>query len=730
MTSHQSIALRLEIERVNLLYRQNMTSLLGVVVFASCYVFVCGSLMVQPLLSIWIGAQVLLCILRLMTSFKWKTRKTKINTMEEARAWHMNVHALIGVSGILWGVAAWIGAHSPDFTQQTIAAITVIFMSAGAIVCWSPSLRPLFAFLIPAMVPWALSYVMSSNSDYHIVGYMGLFLIAVGSRSGMLLNHYINQALKLTIENAELAIELKQEILVKDRAEESLRLALASSNAIEWRWDVENDIFTCKGDLEHAFGLQTNYLTGTLDEVASLFYHDDQEKFRAALLKAALKGSGFESELRVSWPDSQVRDLAIRGQALKSIEGKTVQLTGIAWDTTAQNSQAKLQKEKDIHEAANKAKSIFLANASHEIRTPLAAINGYADTLLKGLGEDSALSADLQVISRNGKFLTSLVNDFLDLSKIESGQFYFQKGIISPFQEIEESLQFVKPTVQEKGLHLEVHYADSVPATIESDPARFRQILINLLSNATKFTSVGFIKIMVQHQITNESEGLFTIRVIDSGIGIDDRTKKQLFEPFWRGQSQEAQRTQGAGLGLALSRNLSQLLGGNLKLVWSVPGKGSEFEFSIRTVLTSASASSHPPEIKKQANGLLHDFKILVVDDAVDLRVLMRRNLEKLGAHVDTCENGLEAVEKALAHPYNVILMDIKMPVMDGYEATSVLRNKGYNLPIVAVTAHASVDDKQKILSAGCNYYLSKPVDLPFLTDIILKSQTAQQPHN
>ena len=718
----QSISLKLEVERVNLLYRQNVQGIIALVLFSSSYVYVCGNLMAPVAFSIWLSLVVVSAVLRISSTISWNRNRARIKTLKEVNRWHNFLQMMLIISAMIWAYAGWLGAQSIDPIQQIATAIIIVFMTAGALVCWAPSMRAMFTFVIPAISPWAISYLVQEPPIYKLIGLIGITYVLLGARAGLALHRYIDESLKVNIQNLHLTTELQQEILVKDRAEEALRLALSSSDAIEWRWNVEKDMFTCQGDLSQSFGMKASFYSGSLDQLAQLFYAEDQQKFRAIMLQVALKGGDFHTDIRISWPDGQMHDLAFRGKAQSDSTGKITHLTGIAWDITAQKSQAKLKHEKDTHEAANRAKSVFLANASHEIRTPLAAINGFVEGLLQEPQQSAELKSDLQAISRNGKYLSSLVNDFLDLSKIESGRFYMQKGPMSPMQEIEESLMLVKPTLDAKGLIYQLVYDSAIPVSIESDPSRFRQIVVNLLSNAAKFTEQGKITLHIGHKIDSNNQGTLVVRVTDTGIGIDDKTRSQLFEPFMRGQTVEVQKAYGAGLGLALSKNLANILGGDLKLNFTEVDFGSEFEFTLNT--GPADLLKFPVVGKKAlAKRTLEKVRVLVVDDAVDLRVLMRRYLEKQGAVVETSENGLEAIDKALTDPIDVVLMDIKMPVMDGQEATKKLRQRGFIKPVIAITAHASADDKQKSLEAGCDYYLSKPVDFNFLTETILKTQ-------
>jgi signal transduction histidine kinase/CheY-like chemotaxis protein len=516
---------------------------------------------------------------------------------------------------------------------------------------------------------------------------------------------------------------LQKEVADKDAAESALRLALQSSNAMEWSWDFSKDRFICKGDLSRSLGLQSRYFSASMNEFLQLLHGEDRLMFQVQAQELALQGGELDTELRVRWSDGKLRDLVFRGRTQLGSDGRISSITGIAWDTTAQKTQGRIRQERDIHEAANKAKSMFLANASHEIRTPLAAINGYVEALLQKQEDPQACEAqtrsDLLAIDRNSKHLISLVNDFLDLSKLDTGRLYIQKSPMSLENELAESILMVKSSLDAKNLELIVIHETPLPPHIESDALRFRQILVNLLTNAIKFTDVGRITIRISHFVSTSGEGNLKLQISDSGIGMDEATKSHLFEPFMRGSNEEVQRVSGSGLGLALSLHLARLLGGDLKLLSSSRGAGSTFELTIHTgvVANLALPTNKKPRITSRDQ--LIGANILVVDDDADLRDLMKRFLIRQGANVDVGENGAIAVELATRRRYDVILMDMKMPILNGYDATAALRSRNYKGPIIALTAYANTDDKNRSLEAGCDNYLSKPVDFAFMVSTI-----------
>jgi signal transduction histidine kinase len=379
-----------------------------------------------------------------------------------------------------------------------------------------------------------------------------------------------------------------------------------------------------------------------------------------------------------------------------------------------------LLAEKEISETANREKSLFLAGVSHEIRTPLASITGYTEFLLQDGETTAATKARLQVIMKHGNHLMVLVNDLLDLARIETGRMLIEKGWMSPAQQIADAVMVVEPVAKAKGLELRTTMASSLPARIYSDATRFRQILINLINNAVKFTHAGRVEIEARME-----GGTFVARVSDTGVGIEPSLVARLFEPFERGKSSTVLREEGSGLGLALSRRLATSLGGNLRLVESCVGQGSVFEFNLACEASMENEGSHSVSLLPSApskDRSLRERKILVAEDDLDLRELIRLYLESAGASIVVCENGQEAVNCALANKFDAVLMDIQMPVMDGYVAMQTLRGEGYAQPIIALTAHASLEDEHRCAESGCSAYVSKPFQPERLVHTIAES--------
>lgn len=372
-------------------------------------------------------------------------------------------------------------------------------------------------------------------------------------------------------------------------------------------------------------------------------------------------------------------------------------------------------------EQANKLKSIFLANVSHEIRTPLNAIIGFSEILMDPTTSESDRQRYVNIIHRTGENLTSIINDILDLSKVEAGHLEIQKSTFSLSAFLEDVRAIIFKKGEEKNLKIEFRKLNDVPDTLYTDQLRLRQVLTNILGNAVKFTNSGSISMCYE-----VIYGSLVFTVKDTGVGIPKEKIPLLFQPFSQVDSSLSRKYEGTGLGLVLARRFAQMLGGNVSLENSKVNEGSTFVVSIalETPPELPQAATVIPETK--ATLMLTNLSVLIVDDVDDNRVLIQRLLSKRGAQVGLAADGAEGLNKALNESYDVILMDIQMPVMDGYEASRKLREAGYNKPIIALTAHAMKDDRERCLEAGCTDYLTKPVQIDNLVKTILSF--TQQP--
>jgi CheY-like chemotaxis protein len=363
---------------------------------------------------------------------------------------------------------------------------------------------------------------------------------------------------------------------------------------------------------------------------------------------------------------------------------------------------------------------------SHEIRTPLTAILGYADLIADPRQTPAERIESIETIRRNGDHLLQVISDILDLSKIEAGRMLLESIPCSPVWVVEDVASAVRARASHKGLRLAVEYEGTIPQTITSDPTRLRQILLNLVSNAVKFTESGEVKIRVRLRGAG-SDSRIEFEVADTGIGMSAIELERIFEPFSQGDESTARRFGGTGLGLAITRRLTELLGGEIR-VESERESGSRFIVSLATGAVGARAEEAPARERAAdpdeatASGL--SGRVLLAEDGPDNQRLVRTILSRAGLAVDIAENGRIAVEKVRAAeradaPYDLVVMDIQMPEMDGHAATRALRSGGYTRPIIALTAHAMSTDRDRCLASGCDDVATKPIDRRALLALI-----------
>ena len=384
-------------------------------------------------------------------------------------------------------------------------------------------------------------------------------------------------------------------------------------------------------------------------------------------------------------------------------------------------------REAMLHaEQTTRVKSEFLANVSHEIRTPMTSILGFTEELLDQAASTSAPRETidaLRTIQRNGDYLLTLLNDILDLSKIESGRLELERVSYSPIAIAIDVARLMRVRAEAKGVPFQVEFLTELPARIEGDPTRVRQVLINLVGNGIKFTEVGSVRLRTWLQDA-PGGGRIVFEVSDTGIGISGAERAQLFRPFRQADSSTTRRYGGTGLGLTISKHLCELMDGSIDFE-SEPGRGTTVRVSFPTGslegVERVRASEDLADTPRGGGAALRlpprlTGRVLLVEDGADNQRLIRLLLAKLGLEIAVCENGQQGVERALAareagEPFDLILMDMQMPIMDGYTATRILRRRGYTGSIVALTAHAMHAERGRCLSAGCDDFATKPVD-------------------
>lgn len=384
--------------------------------------------------------------------------------------------------------------------------------------------------------------------------------------------------------------------------------------------------------------------------------------------------------------------------------------------TEEHEREKELKAAKEEAEQANLLKSAFLANMSHEIRTPLGAMIGFADLLRDPMLSEAERASYIDIMIRNGESLAVIINDILDLSKVEAGHMSLEFSEVNPGKLAAEVVSLMRVKAKEKNLRLELKIEPTTPKTVVTDAVRLKQILTNLVGNAIKFTSSGTIKVKSFGCTSDTGQASLCFEVTDSGMGIAKSEREKIFEMFVQADGSATRRFGGTGLGLALSRRFARALGGDVTITESSPGHGSTFLAQIAHQPERARAKETVKVEERQCSitneaAMLNGVKVLVVDDAPDNQELIGHYLQKAGAVVDSADNGGAGYSKALSKDYDIVLMDIQMPEMDGYTATHKLREAGYQKPIIALTAHVMSDVRQRCVNVGCTGYLPKPIN-------------------
>ncbi len=450
---------------------------------------------------------------------------------------------------------------------------------------------------------------------------------------------------------------------------------------------------------------------------------EDFQEISNAWIHANQTAKSFEHTLRYLRPDGSISWCSFKAAAINATDTVSGWVTTVDDITARRRAEDELIAAKQSAESAMHAKSQFLANISHEIRTPLTAIIGFADALR----EDNSLAPThrhcIDVILNNGNHLLNIINQILDLAKIDAGALSVERTECSLVELLEELRVMFSSIAAEKSLKFNVEYQWPLPRTVTTDPLRLKQILINLIGNAIKFTPAGTVSVKVSW---NAQSRIVNCRISDTGIGLTAEQLERLFQPFYQANESTTRTFGGTGLGLSISQRLIKALGGSIEVA-SEAGKGTTFNFSIqcydsinqpelqqdvddRNSRRSLSSTTEVPSICGS---------ILFADDALDNRRLIEHLLRKTGADITLVENGLEATKVALSRPFNLILMDIQMPFLDGLSATRQIRAAGITTPVIAVSAGAMTSDIERALAAGCTQHLSKPFDKRAFYEII-----------
>ena len=570
----------------------------------------------------------------------------------------------------------------------------------------------------------------------------------------------------LRLEDAYTFTAFVVDITERKRAEEALRtseerlaITVQGSHIGIWDWNLTTNSVYFSPQWKSQLGFDDSTLVNDFQEWESRIHVDDQQSVHK-IIQSCLDGTRnqFEIEHRLRHRDGSDRWILSRGSILRDAYDVASRMVGIHIDTTdRKRTEGELRAAKEAAEAASKSKSEFLANMSHEIRTPMNGVLGTTELLLNSELTDKQRHL-ASTVHRSGRTLLAIINDILDFSKIEAGKLELESVGFDLSQVLSESLELFVETARRKQLCLTQHIGEGVPLYLKGDPVRFRQILMNLLSNAMKFTQTGGVSLTTELVESTTSHVLLRLAVADSGIGIAAAAKSHIFDAFSQADGSTTRRYGGTGLGLSIAKQLVALMGGTIT-VDSTPGNGSTFAFTARLVrqplgaaspkgltpcaqlpepyLTSEQAREAPRpsscSIAPKPPGQKPAARILLAEDSPVNREVAIGMLDLLGYEVDVAENGRQALVAAGGDNIDMILMDCQMPEMDGLTATREIRQRETSLgrrrlPIIALTAHAMQGDREQCLAAGMDDYLTKPYTQMQLREMVLKWLTRKTP--
>jgi len=532
--------------------------------------------------------------------------------------------------------------------------------------------------------------------------------------------------------------DLETEIATRQKAQhdlsqsrERLEMALAAVSDGLWDWRVDTGDVYYSARWFTMLGYPPDAFPPRFETWRDLLHPDDQPSAEAKVMARLETGEPFEEEFRMRTCDGAWKWIMARGQVMeKDASGKALRMLGTHSDVTERKqAMEELRTATAAATAASHAKSEFLANMSHEIRTPLNGVLGMLHLLQTTPLSPEQTEYLTQAVAAS-KRLTGLLSDILDISRIEAGKMSIVGEAFAVAGLLDSIAELFRPAAKEKGLALECALDPGLPPRLIGDEARVRQILFNLVGNAVKFTDQGSVRVALTPLPCAPGKPvhiLFTVS--DSGIGVSDEQLKNIFEPFVQAEGTFTRRHQGAGLGLAIVRKLVALMGGELAIDNS-PGDGTTMYLALPfllparpgTGLTLSPQSACPSPFPSDRDG--SRLRILLAEDDAVSRLAGRKMLEQAGHHVIVAANGRQAVEQLAGHDVDLVLMDIQMPVMDGVEATQLIRQSSglgpkSGVPIVAMTAYAMAGDKEKFLAHGMNGYVSKPVDLAALQAVL-----------
>ncbi len=641
-----------------------------------------------------------------------------------------------------------LSARQTIILNNTIIGITMV--KARMMVWTNKKMEEIFGYSAEELRGMSTGILYSSHSDYEQLGQEAYPLLAKGEmyhgewrmkrKNGTVVLCAIGGKAITPGDSSRESIWMLEDITERKQAEDALReseerfaLAMQGANDGLWDWNLETDYVYFSPRWKSMLGYAEHEVEPTLDAWKGLVHPDDLP-FALKHVDQYLTGviDKYEVEFRMRRKDGYYEDILARASTLRrDSDGTLLRMVGTHVDITERKrAEKELKQAKEASEQArraaehaNRAKSEFLANMSHEIRTPMNSVLGFLDLTLEDANLHEIQRTYLRNARNSAKSLLKLINDILDISKLESNHLELENIPFSLDRTVQDAIRILDPKAKEKGLFLKLLFHEDIPRNVIGDPVRLRQILINLVGNAVKFTEKGGITI----HVSPKNDSVIHFSIADTGIGIPGDRLQIIFEPFTQADASTTRRFGGTGLGTAISRQLVELMGGK---IWaeSKTGEGSTFHFTVRTTSTdideklmrggdaSAMNREHPRTGRRC-------FRVLLAEDIEENILLARIRLEEQGHTVIEARNGFEAVDVFKQENPDIILMDVHMPEMDGVDASGRIRRmetgSGNRVPIVALTASVTKEDQKIYENAEMDAVAGKPIDFDKLFEIM-----------
>jgi len=644
------------------------------------------------------------------------------------------VLAAAGLLGVVYlTVKSFGGDHTAHRRSIVVNCLTIATWMAGAIGLWSTGEPAAWVLAILCCSSWSMHVIFMGQRSKLLTSLGMLAIATVPLLAFMLLSAWSYfpawVAVPTSIASLAMIASIAASAQISNQNFKTLQLAIADAAANKKRLEFAIE---SAGDGYLEFDIAANRLTPlsslftmtgyerrelTIEDGFGMIHPDEREEAIASFERLKSGASeGWDQELRMRMADGSVRWMRMRARALKTADGSFNEVIATLVDLTSSKAlEAELRAAKEAAEASSSAKSQFLANMSHEIRTPLNGVLGMAQAL-DGDELAPAQKEKVAIILDSGKSLTALLNDVLDLTKIEAGKLEISAVPGDFLHTMKRTRQLFQAQAEDKGLELLVRYDSNFPQRLAYDPVRVRQCIGNLLSNAIKFTAKGRVEVAISAKGSGAGQHMVSVEISDTGIGMSPETVGKLFSVFTQADSATTRKFGGSGLGLAISRQLARMMGGDL-VVESREGKGSIFRLTFKAQEAAPAAATETVLARRSGDASkrsLRGVRVLLTDDNAINRQVIKLFLAPQGCDIVEAANGKEALDKAASGDFDVMLLDIHMPVMDGKEAIQRLRaaNQPWSkMPVIALTADAMSGDREKYLALGMTDYVSKPVD-------------------